>query len=87
MCIINLLLPLHFKASTEKCVAKMSKKWKLGEWFLYSDEAPVHSVQSLCEFLDNNKLTVISHSPYLPDIVLCDSFFSQTQDGVKQKEI
>jgi hypothetical protein len=45
MCIMNLLPPLHLKASTEKFVAKMSKKWKLGEWLLYNDEARVHSVQ------------------------------------------
>jgi hypothetical protein len=52
---MNLLIPLHLSAFTEKCVAKMSKKWKLGEWFLYDDVATVHSVQSLCEFLGNEK--------------------------------
>jgi hypothetical protein len=82
MCIMNLLLPGHLKAPAEKCVANMSKKWKLGEWFLYNDKAPVHSALSVCEFLDNNKLNVISHPPYLPDVVLCNSFFSQTPDGV-----
>jgi len=80
MCIMNLLLPSHLKASAEKCVADMSTKWKLGERFLYNDKSPLHSALSICEFLDNNKPTVISHPPYLP--VLCDSFFSQTQDGV-----
>ena len=53
----------------------MSKKWKLGERILYNEKAPVQSAFSVCEFLDKNKLSVISHPPYLPDIVLCDSFF------------
>ena len=65
----------------------MNKNWKLGEWFLYNDKAPFHSALSVCEFLDNNKLTVISHPPYLPDVVLCDYFCTQTQDGVTQKEM
>jgi len=45
---MNLLLPGHLKAAAEKCVANMIKKWKLGEWFLHNDKAPVHSALSVC---------------------------------------
>jgi hypothetical protein len=47
-------------------VAKMSKKWNLEDWFLYNDNEPAHLAQ--------NKMIVISHHFYSPDLVLCDFF-------------
>ena len=45
-----------------------------GDWFLHHDNAPAHTALSVQQFLVKNKMTVIPHPPYSPDLALCDFF-------------
>ena len=44
------------------------------DWFLHHDNAPAHTALSVQQFLVKNKMTVIPHPPYSPDLALCDFF-------------
>ena len=68
-----------------------------GEWFLHRDNAPVHTVQNIRDFLTKNEVRTISHPPYNPDLVPADFWLFPTlknnlaghfltQEGV-QKEV
>ena len=50
------------------------EKWQSGEWFLYHDNAPTHTALSVQQFLAKNKMVVVSHHPYSPDLAPCDYF-------------
>jgi hypothetical protein len=63
---------------------KLLENWNLGNWFLHHDNEPAHSALSVPEFLAENKMTVIPHTPLSPDSVLCDFFlFPYLKMGLK----
>ena len=51
-----------------------SEKWQSGDWFLQHDNGPAHTAWSVQQFLPKNKMVVVSHHPYSPDLALCDFF-------------
>jgi hypothetical protein len=53
---------------------KCAEKWHNGDWFLHHGNAPAHTTLRVQQFLAKNKMVVVSHPPYLPDLTLCDFF-------------
>jgi hypothetical protein len=45
-----------------------------GEWFLHWDNAPVHTVMVILEFLAKKRIKLLSHPPYSPDLTPADYF-------------
>jgi len=45
-----------------------------GSWFLLHDNAPVHQVVAIQEFLARKQVCMLSHPPYSPDLSPCDYF-------------
>jgi transposase len=44
------------------------------DWVLHHDNAPAHTVLSICEFLAKKNIPVLPHPPYSPDLALCDFY-------------
>jgi hypothetical protein len=44
-------------------------------WFLLHDTAPAHSSSVVSKFLAKRGICVLSHLPYLPDLVPADFFY------------
>jgi len=53
---------------------KLSRKVQSGDWFLHHDNAPTHTALSIQQFLAKNKMVVVSHHPYSPNLAPCDFF-------------
>lgn len=45
-------------------------------WQLHHDKEPARSSVTVREFLVCNSITTLYHSPYSPDLALCDFFFA-----------
>jgi hypothetical protein len=43
-----------------------------GEWFLHWDNAPVHTVMGIHEFLAKKRTKLLSHPPYSTDLTPAD---------------
>jgi len=43
-------------------------------WFLHHDNAPIHTLIAVREFLAQNNITTLPHPPYSPDLALCGFF-------------
>jgi hypothetical protein len=43
-------------------------------WLLHHDKAPSHTFALTQQFQAKNKIAVIPHPPYSPDLVFCDFF-------------
>ncbi len=67
-----------------------------GEWFLHCDNAPVHTVMVIHEFLAKKRIKLLSHPPYSPDLTPADYFlfpklkkelavFTMTQEEFKKE--
>jgi hypothetical protein len=50
------------------------EKWQSGDWFLHHDNAPAHTALNVQQFLAKNKIVVVSHHPYSPDLTPCNIF-------------
>ena len=93
MCILNLFHEDELYTTTtvltcySKCGIRVVKKnWKQnsGDWFLHRNNVGTHFSLSLHGFMSKNKMTVISHPPYSPDIVPSDfSFFPEIKMVLK----
>ena len=46
-----------------------------GDWFLLHDNTPSHNATIVKQFLAQQKVTVLNHPPYLPDLAPADYFF------------
>lgn len=46
--------------------------WRRGNWMLHHDNAPCHTSLFTTNFLAKNKMTVVPHPPYSPDLAPCD---------------
>ncbi len=66
------------------------------EWFLYLDNAPVHTAMVIHEFLAKKSLKLLSHPPYSPDLTPADYIlllklkkelagFTMTQEELKKE--
>jgi histone-lysine N-methyltransferase SETMAR len=51
--------------------------WRQQAWLLHHDNVPSHTSVLTQQFLSKNKMTVISHPPYSPDLTPCDFFLFQ----------
>lgn len=52
------------------CMGGGEQKVKLGNWFLPMTTNQAHSALLMHEFLAKNKMTLTSHPPYAPDLLL-----------------
>ena len=59
-------LEAHFK--------RRRPKTGLKHLFLLRDNAPAHKVHIVIEFLESEKLNVLPHPPFSPDLAPCDYF-------------
>ena len=50
------------------------KLWREQTWLLHHDNAPSHTFVLTQQFLAKNKMAVILHQPYSPDLATCDFF-------------
>ena len=48
--------------------------WREQTWLLHHDNAPAHNAVPTQQFLSANKIPVIQHPPYTPDLAPCDFF-------------
>jgi hypothetical protein len=48
--------------------------WREQSWPLHHDNAPSHTSVLTQQFLAKNKMAVIPHTPYSPDLAPCDFF-------------
>jgi len=53
---------------------KRPQKWQNQNLIIHHDNAPAHRSFKVLQFLAKNKMTVIPHPPYSPDLALCDFF-------------
>ena len=59
-------LKAHFK--------KHSPKTRLKYFCLLHDNAPAHKARTVTEFLESEKVNVLPHPPFLPDLAPCEYF-------------
>jgi len=58
--------------------------WREQTWLFHHDNAPSHNSVLTQQFLAKNKMAVIPHPPYYPDLVPCDFFlFPKTKLKLK----
>ncbi|PNF41538.1 hypothetical protein B7P43_G12319 [Cryptotermes secundus] len=53
---------------------KRPEKWRTNNWVLHHDNARPHTADIVQEFLAKNKMAVVPHPPYSPDLAPCDFF-------------
>ena len=58
----------------EKVRRHRPQLWREQTWLLHHDNAPSHSAVLTNQFLAKNKIAVIPHPPYSPDLASCDFF-------------
>lgn len=59
---------------------KRPELWRSGEWFLHHDNAPAHKALRMNRYLASQRWSVVPHSPYSPDLVLCDFLFPENEE-------
>jgi hypothetical protein len=67
----------HYIEILERLCEKIRNTWTNlwpDKWFLHHGNAPCHSSITVREFLTKNKITTVEHTPYLPDLALCNFF-------------
>ena len=57
---------------------KRPELWKNKSWVLHHDNAPSHSSLLVSQFLAGNKIAVLPHPPYSPDLAPADFFLFPT---------
>ena len=57
---------------SEKEGQAVSSKHCEKNWNLHHDNAPAHTALSVAQFLTSKRITVMSQSPYSPDLTPCD---------------
>jgi len=71
---------VYYKVLTnlrERVRRRKPEMWKNGSWVLYQDNAPAHNALSAKTFLTKQKITVLEHPLYSPDLAPCDFFYFQ----------
>jgi histone-lysine N-methyltransferase SETMAR len=53
---------------------KRPEKWCPSDWVLHHDNARPHTAYNVQEILAKNKMAVVPHPPYSPDLAPCDFF-------------
>ncbi|KAJ4430628.1 hypothetical protein ANN_19217 [Periplaneta americana] len=54
---------------------KRPEMWRKGNWLHHHDNAPAHTALTVRQFLTNNNMVLMLHSPYSPDLDPSDFFF------------
>jgi hypothetical protein len=62
----------RFEILDRKCAKKKLELWHSHNWFLHYDNAPDHKSLKTTEFVTNNNMVIVPHSPYSPDVVPFD---------------
>jgi hypothetical protein len=57
-----------FRGLRENVLPKRPEIWFNNNWLLHHDNAPAHTSLKTTEFVTNNNMVIIPHSPYLPDL-------------------
>ena len=73
------------KALCESLRRKHPEKWQSEDWFLHHDNAPTHTAFSIQQLLAKNKMVVVSHHPYSPDLAPCDFFVPTDEAGFEME--
>ncbi|PNF22065.1 hypothetical protein B7P43_G09729 [Cryptotermes secundus] len=63
---------------------RSGRKWRTNDWVLQYDNARPHTAYIVQEFLAKNKMAVVPHPPYSPDLAPCD-FFPFPKMKIKMK--
>jgi hypothetical protein len=63
-----------FQRPREKVRRHRPQLWQEQTWLLQHDNAPSHTSVLTQQFLAKNKIAVIPHPPYSPDLTPCDFF-------------
>jgi histone-lysine N-methyltransferase SETMAR len=63
-----------FKILHERVRREKPEMWKKGSWILHHDNAPARNTLSVKRFLAKQKISMLEHPPYSPDLAPCDSF-------------
>lgn len=88
MCEVDKMLGISFGPVQSILKERQYEVWNSVICFLYHYKTPTHSTLYVCDFLAKNKIIVIPHPPYAPDLALCDCFHSlKLQNDVKEKEM
>lgn len=53
---------------------KRWSEWKSNSWKLHHDNAPAHTKADVMQYLQENKINVLEHPPYSPDLAPADFF-------------
>lgn len=78
----------YYKTVLQKLRERVRKKrpdlWKNNAWILHQDNAPAHTALSVKQFLADNKIPVLNHPPYSPDLAPCDFYlFPKVKESLK----
>ena len=75
-----------YKKVLTRLVNKISQEqrdsWAGKTWILHHDNAPAHTALSVKYLLVSKEITTLDHSPYSPDLALCNFFFFQKLKGI-----
>ena len=67
----------------EKVRRHRPQLWREQTWLLHHDNAPAHTAVLTQQFLAANKIPVIPHPPYSPDLAPCDFLFPKMKLKLK----
>jgi hypothetical protein len=70
----EILTALH-----ERVKRKRPEMWKNSSWILHHDNAPAHNALSVTTFLAKDKILVLEHRSYSPDLARVVCFISKNQ--------
>ena len=68
------VLPRVLRRLRDNVRRRRPKLWREQTWHLQRDNAPSHSSILTHQFLAKNKMAVIPHTPYSPDLAPCGFF-------------
>ncbi|GFU43987.1 histone-lysine N-methyltransferase SETMAR [Trichonephila clavipes] len=57
---------------TTKCLPEILQEVNVRELMLHHDNASPHTAELTAEFLKQKQIKIIEHTPYSPDLAMCD---------------
>ena len=75
---IDILCHLRDTVSRKCC-----EKWRTNSWFLLHDNAPIHRLVLVKDFIVKNNMTILEHLPYSSNLAAADFYlFSQLKSAM-----
>ena len=68
---VSMLVGISLRENVRR---KRPDQWRNNTWLLHHDKAPAHAALLTRRFLTDNKMTVVPHPPYSPDLARSDFF-------------